>query len=181
MDAHARVPPPDGFTHIPSPSPAAATTQDITEDLNSTHSYDMATMTEAPIQSIFSSYTPTSYPTHTYSHQHDSPITSRIEEVKEVEEVHNTRQDRHSVHHDHKEITRIASTSKVADKAIAPFLARHIPAAYAPTGSKPEQSSLSDPSTKFCYRHRPDVKCRRTADEPSMDHLQRVCHIQSWR
>jgi F-box/WD-40 domain protein MET30 len=59
-------------------------------------------------------------------------------------------------------------------------LAKHIPTAYAPTGSKPVDSSLKDPSTKFCYRHRPDLKCRRTADEPSMDNLQRVSAAGSY-
>ena len=70
---------------------------------------------------------------------------------------------------------RMASSNKIAGRAIAPFLARHIPAAYAPTGTAREGVEREkDPSTKFCYRHRPDLKCRRTADEPSMDHLQRV-------
>ncbi|KFY75431.1 hypothetical protein V499_04598 [Pseudogymnoascus sp. VKM F-103] len=69
---------------------------------------------------------------------------------------------------------RMASSNKIAGRAIAPFLARHIPAAYAPTGTAREGVEREkDPSTKFCYRHRPDLKCRRTADEPSMDHLQR--------
>ncbi|OBT71963.1 hypothetical protein VF21_09140 [Pseudogymnoascus sp. 05NY08] len=69
---------------------------------------------------------------------------------------------------------RMASSNKLAGRAIAPFLARHIPAAYAPTGTAQEGVVREkDPSTKFCYRHRPDLKCRRTADEPSMDHLQR--------
>jgi len=83
-------------------------------------------------------------------------------------------------HDDDEIITRIASTSRTAGEAIAPFLAKHIPTAYAPTGSKPVDSSLKDPSTKFCYRHRPDLKCRRTADEPSMDNLQRVSAARSY-
>lgn len=69
---------------------------------------------------------------------------------------------------------RLASSNKIAGRAIAPFLARHIPTAYAPTGAREGVQSAKDPSTKFCYRHRPDLKCRRTADEPSMDNLQRV-------
>lgn len=70
----------------------------------------------------------------------------------------------------------ISSTSKMAGQTVAPFLARHIPKQYAPLGSQRSTSddSQKDPNTKFCYRHRPDVKCRRTADEPSMDNLQRV-------
>lgn len=62
-----------------------------------------------------------------------------------------------------------------ATRAIAPFLAEHIPEQYAPGGVHPQPSSRPDePNTKFCYRHRPDLKCRRQADEPSMDQLQNV-------
>lgn len=69
----------------------------------------------------------------------------------------------------------LASTSKHADLSVAPFLARHIPTQYNPLG-KPDQPTLGtnkNPNTRFCYRHRPDLKCRRQADEPSMDQLQR--------
>ncbi|KAL5335434.1 quinon protein alcohol dehydrogenase-like superfamily [Aspergillus crustosus] len=63
---------------------------------------------------------------------------------------------------------------KLADKNVAPFLARHIPEQYAPLGPRsilpPE---LHSANSKYCYRHRPDLKCRRQADEPSMDLLQR--------
>ncbi|KAL2820876.1 WD40-repeat-containing domain protein [Aspergillus cavernicola] len=64
--------------------------------------------------------------------------------------------------------------AKLATQNVAPFLARHIPEQYAPLG---RQSILPDElvsaNSKFCYRHRPDLKCRRQADEPSMDKLQR--------
>lgn len=68
------------------------------------------------------------------------------------------------------------STSKVAGMTVAPFLAKHIPEQYAPLGA-PQQTTTpnKDPNTKYCYRHRPDSKCRRTADEPTMENLQRVC------
>jgi len=73
----------------------------------------------------------------------------------------------------------ISSTSKVAGQTVAPFLARHIPEQYAPQGvpqpNAKKDTSKKDPSTKYCYRHRPDSKCRRTADEPTMENLQRVC------
>lgn len=67
------------------------------------------------------------------------------------------------------------STTKMAGKTIAPFLQKHIPEQYAPLGA-PQLASTSqkDPNTKYCYRHRPDSKCRRTADEPTMEILQRV-------
>ncbi|KAB8301658.1 hypothetical protein EYC80_003495 [Monilinia laxa] len=78
--------------------------------------------------------------------------------------------------HDHSDPTiTISSTSKLAGQTVAPFLAKHIPEQYAPLG--PPQSistSRKDPNTKYCYRHRPDSKCRRTADEPTMENLQRV-------
>ena len=71
----------------------------------------------------------------------------------------------------------ISSTSKVAGQNVAPFLAKHIPEQYAPLGtsSLPATTSRKDPNTKYCYRHRPDSKCRKTADEPTMENLQRVC------
>jgi hypothetical protein len=71
--------------------------------------------------------------------------------------------------------TSIASTKRFAGQTVAPFLARHIPEQYAPLGviQKPP-TSRKDPNTKYCYRHRPDSKCRRTADEPTMENLQRV-------
>ena len=71
--------------------------------------------------------------------------------------------------------TSIASTKRFAGQTVAPFLARHIPEQYAPLGATPQApTSRKDPNTKYCYRHRPDSKCRRTADEPTMENLQRV-------
>ncbi|KAK3117896.1 hypothetical protein LTR53_000309 [Teratosphaeriaceae sp. CCFEE 6253] len=72
----------------------------------------------------------------------------------------------------------IAASSKHAEQTVAPFLAKHIPMQYNPQGglSRGEQPQQLDDagqtSTKFCYRHQPDVKCRRQANEPSMDQLQ---------
>lgn len=70
----------------------------------------------------------------------------------------------------------IMSDNKLAGKTVAPFLAKHIPEQYAPMGGNLSTAdSKRDPNTKFCYRHRPDSKCRRTADEPTMEILQKVC------
>ncbi|KAF4556017.1 WD domain-containing protein 4 [Elsinoe fawcettii] len=71
----------------------------------------------------------------------------------------------------------IPTTSKHAEHAVAPFLAKHIPSQYNPVGhARPSKQEEDQPtassSTKFCYRHRPDLKCRRQANEPSMDQLQ---------
>jgi F-box and WD-40 domain protein MET30 len=69
----------------------------------------------------------------------------------------------------------ISSTSKMAGQTVAPFLAKHIPDQYAPLPkAQPATTSKKDANTKYCYRHRPDSKCRRTADEPTMENLQRV-------
>ena len=69
-------------------------------------------------------------------------------------------------------------TTKHAEQAIAPFLAKHIPKQYNPLGSMRQSQTLPQDSisssTKFCYRHRPDLKCRRQANEPSMEQLQNV-------
>ena len=76
----------------------------------------------------------------------------------------------------------LSSKSKLVDQTVAPFLAKHIPDQYAPLGVQPRPTATlvkdpnkKDPNTKYCYRHRPDSKCRRTADEPTMENLQRVC------
>ncbi|KAK0822598.1 hypothetical protein LTR73_009195 [Friedmanniomyces endolithicus] len=59
-----------------------------------------------------------------------------------------------------------------------PFLTKHIPMQYnpqcgLPPGSQPQPANDPDQtSTKFGYRHRPDVKCRTQANEASMDQLQ---------
>lgn len=72
----------------------------------------------------------------------------------------------------------LASTAEVAGLTVAPFLARHIPNQYAPLGAPTHSRSAppKDPNSRYCYRHRPDLSCRRQADEPSMDKLQRVSH-----
>jgi F-box/WD-40 domain protein MET30 len=70
-----------------------------------------------------------------------------------------------------------SAKAKLADENVAPFLARHIPSQYAPMGLRADEMVQQPPSSvnsKFCYRHRPDLKCRRQVDEPSMDQLQRV-------
>lgn len=74
---------------------------------------------------------------------------------------------------DHDNIS-ISASSKHAEQTVAPFLARHIPDQYAPGGGVDASGNAKqkDPNTKYCYRHRPDLKCRRQTNEPSMDQLQ---------
>jgi hypothetical protein len=73
-----------------------------------------------------------------------------------------------------------ALAAQLAEDHVAPFLARHIPDQYAPMGLRPDQPV--DPSnranSRYCYRHRPDLKCRRQADEPVMEQLQQVCSLR---
>ncbi|KAI0166627.1 quinon protein alcohol dehydrogenase-like superfamily [Xylariaceae sp. FL1272] len=62
------------------------------------------------------------------------------------------------------------------NKSVTPFLREHIPGLYAPIG-KPDLPSMmnlrtKDPNSKYCYRHRPDSKCRRAADESKMGLIQ---------
>ena len=73
----------------------------------------------------------------------------------------------------------ISSGSRQAEQTIAPFLAKHIPMQYNPVGAGGRATMLGDEqelqpvtNSKFCYRHRPDLKCRRQANEPSMEQLQ---------
>ncbi|PGH29834.1 F-box and WD-40 domain-containing protein MET30 [[Emmonsia] crescens] len=72
----------------------------------------------------------------------------------------------------------IPSTSS-ADKTIAPFLTRHIRDHYAPMNRFEPQKIERNPNSKYCYRHRPDLKCRRQADELTMDQMQKELHTLS--
>lgn len=63
-------------------------------------------------------------------------------------------------------------------QVVGPFMVKHIPTQYNPQGTQANGSHgntkrTSESNTKFCYRHRPDMLCRRQADEPTMDKLQR--------
>ncbi|KAG6008611.1 hypothetical protein E4U21_004251 [Claviceps maximensis] len=71
--------------------------------------------------------------------------------------------------------------SELMVKTVSPFLKEHIPGLYAPIGkgnTKADSTSpatwarAKDSNTKFCYRHRPDSKCRRAADESKMGFIQ---------
>ena len=72
----------------------------------------------------------------------------------------------------------IPAGTKHAEQTVAPFLAKHIPMQYNPMGGAARTAMVQEPdetgqtNTKFCYRHQPDLKCRRQANEPSMEQLQ---------
>ncbi|KAF9696573.1 hypothetical protein EKO04_005439 [Ascochyta lentis] len=63
-----------------------------------------------------------------------------------------------------------ATKSRNMEKMITPYLAHHIPQQYNPLGGP--DTPTRHGNTKYCYRHRPDLLCRRQADEPSMEQLQ---------
>lgn len=94
----------------------------------------------------------------------------------------------------------INMSNKQAEEAVTPFLAKHVPKQYAPLGALSNYSDsdretqkkgrsgadrlkerTEKPNTKYCYRHRPDLRCRRQADEPSMEQLQAVGFNVLWR
>ena len=73
----------------------------------------------------------------------------------------------------HKQPDDNALFSKLASQSIAPFVTKHIAAQYAPLGVEmPPPTEAVKSNTKYCYRHHPDLKCKRQANETSMDQLQ---------
>ncbi|KAI5855099.1 WD40 repeat-like protein [Durotheca rogersii] len=78
---------------------------------------------------------------------------------------------------DAEDASRLPNVSQhLMGQAVTPFLREHIPGLYAPIG-KPDLPSMAslkikDPNSKYCYRHRPDSKCRRAADETKMGIIQ---------
>jgi F-box/WD-40 domain protein MET30 len=73
---------------------------------------------------------------------------------------------------DRNDIAASLAALDAASRNVAPFLAKHIPTTYANPTSSARPAGME--SQKFCNRHRPDVKCRRQANEPTMDELQNV-------
>ncbi|KAI1376854.1 WD40 repeat-like protein [Hypoxylon crocopeplum] len=78
---------------------------------------------------------------------------------------------------DPEDASRLPNMSQqLMSQSVTPFLREHIPGLYAPIG-KPDLPSMAslktkDPNSKYCYRHRPDSKCRRAADETKMGLIQ---------
>lgn len=70
--------------------------------------------------------------------------------------------------------------STLVGQTVTPFLKEHVPNLYAPV-SKIEASHYRESpafqknfNSKYCYRHRPDSKCRKAADEDKMAMIQTV-------
>ncbi|KAJ4299605.1 hypothetical protein N0V90_004851 [Kalmusia sp. IMI 367209] len=96
---------------------------------------------------------------HHRHHNHESRVRQRKEEDILQDDEHNI-----------SFVNKNASTK--IEKMIAPYLAQHIPQQYNPLGGGGEQHVLANANTKYCYRHRPDMLCRKQADEPTMEQLQ---------
>lgn len=94
----------------------------------------------------------------------------------EPERTHTPAKDANCEHDDDSHTSLGLSRVSGGSKVVAPFLARHIADQYAPQGgAEGNDNARNDkPNTKFCYRHRPDLKCRRTVDESRMEGLQKV-------
>ena len=99
-------------------------------------------------------------------HDHDG-LSARVRQRREEDTSHD---------HDHTDSFVNKSASTKIEKMIAPYLAQHIPQQYNPLGGG-EQPIPDNANTKYCYRHRPDMLCRKQADEPTMEQLQKVCHL----
>lgn len=82
--------------------------------------------------------------------------------------------------HDGHDASRLPNVSQQQMiKSVTPYLREHIPGLYAPVGNADNLalaagSRNKDPNSRFCYRHRPDSKCRRAADESKMALIQSV-------
>lgn len=79
---------------------------------------------------------------------------------------------------DHSRLDRMSAD--LVGKTVTPFLREHVPGLYAPVSKidsveKDETKTPSiDTNSRYCYRHRPDSKCRRAADESKMAKIQSV-------
>ncbi|RMD42778.1 hypothetical protein DV735_g2339, partial [Chaetothyriales sp. CBS 134920] len=94
--------------------------------------------------------------------QHLAGLTASSASSASADHFHHHEQ-RHSVTFVKDKNPATAAIAKLTPRAVTPFLARHRHA-----------NPPSDPNSKYCYRHRPDMLCRKQADEPSMEALQKV-------
>lgn len=85
--------------------------------------------------------------------------------------------------HDTNETTKETATTsetlaQLAKKNVAPFLTKYHPRQYAPLRSEDGTPAIPRAvNAGYCYRHQPDSKCSRQADEVSMRQLQQVCSL----
>ena len=107
----------------------------------------------------------TSYPAMTTDDSNSKPSKANCDRRRPEEEEDASRLPNMSQH--------------LTGQMVTPYLREHIPGIYAPIG-KPDSlamvnSTSKDPNSKYCYRHRPDSKCRRAADQTKMALIQSVC------
>ena len=122
-------------------------------------------------------------PRDVLSYSSDTPLASFSNGFPAQKDSGNAFGTAQDVCQDDHETISIPASSRQAGQAVAPFLAKHIPDQYAPGGGLDAlgNTKMKDPNTKYCYRHRPDLKCRRQANEPSMDQLQHELEDLSFR
>ena len=61
------------------------------------------------------------------------------------------------------------SSSSAALEAVAPFLNEHVPdQVHIPDGRNSQRNKV------YCYRHQPDLRCRRTPHEDTVAEIQKV-------
>ncbi len=72
--------------------------------------------------------------------------------------------------------SRLTMSSQLMSKTVTPFLKDHIPGLYSPLSKRGTIEGMErqnkDPNSRYCYRHRPDIKCHRAADESKMVRIQ---------
>lgn len=115
-----------------------------------------------------------------------SPPHTEDGEVESAPEVNTTKFDkllncdRRRPEEEQEDKSRLANmSSTLVGQTVTPFLKEHVPSLYAPV-SKIESAFPNEPSrqkeynSKYCYRHRPDSKCRKAADENKMAMIQSV-------
>lgn len=72
---------------------------------------------------------------------------------------------------------RVDISLQPAGKIVTPFLRKHIPSLHARLKNESASQIMEqdkNPNTEYCYRHRPDAKYRRAADESKMVQIQHV-------
>jgi hypothetical protein len=63
---------------------------------------------------------------------------------------------------------------KAASENVAPFLNKHSPHTYNPKTEVGDSKTVMSSKPIYCNRHRPEFKCWRQANEPTMEELQSV-------
>lgn len=105
------------------------------------------------------------------------PFKDFVEATTEAgESVMNTEANRTTPHatKETKETTS-ETLAQLAKQNVAPFLTKYHPRQYAPLRSEDGTPSIPrSVNAGYCYRHQPDSKCNRQADEKSMRQLQQV-------